>query len=80
MVFVRVTIDSQSEAEMCKLEQEVMVLDNVVSCYSIDGDADFLLQVVAADMGVYVDFPMSMIRKLPKIKEMHSILVLKEIK
>lgn len=59
MVFVRVTIDSQSEAEARKFEQEVMALDNVVSCYSIGGDADLLLQVVTADMGAYVDFVMS---------------------
>lgn len=73
MVCVRVTIDSQSEAEAGKFEQEVMVLDNVVSCYSIAGDADFLLQVVGGDTGAYVDFVMSVIRRLPKIKEMHSI-------
>lgn len=80
MVCVRVTIDSQSEAEVGKFEQEVMVLDNVVSCYSIAGDADFLLQVVAGDTGAYVDFVMSVIRRLPKIKEMHSILMMKAIK
>lgn len=32
MVFVRVTIDSHSEAEARKFVQEVMALDNVVSC------------------------------------------------
>ncbi|WP_343550387.1 Lrp/AsnC family transcriptional regulator [Pantoea sp.] len=80
MVFVRVTIDSHSEAEARKFEQEVMALDNVVSCYSIGGDADFLLQVVAADMDTYADFAMSVIRRLPGIKEMQSMFVLKEIK
>lgn len=63
MVFVRVTIDSYSEAEERKLEQEVMASDNVVSCYSIGGDVDFLLQVVAADMDAYADFAMSVIRR-----------------
>jgi len=57
-----------------------MVLDNVVSCYSIGGDADFLLQAVAADMGAYADFAMSMIRRMPGIKEMQSMFVVKEIK
>jgi len=80
MVFVRVTIDSHSEAEARKFEQEVMALDNVVSCYSIGGDADFLLQVVAADMDAYAEFAMSVIRRLPGIKEMQSMFVLKEIK
>ncbi|MBY4840096.1 Lrp/AsnC family transcriptional regulator [Pantoea sp. DY-5] len=80
MVFVRVTIDSHSEAEARKFEQEVMALDNVVSCYSIGGDADFLLQVVAAYMDAYAEFAMSVIRRLPGIKEMQSMFVLKEIK
>ncbi|WP_210080291.1 Lrp/AsnC family transcriptional regulator [Pantoea endophytica] len=80
MVFVRVTIDSHSEAEARKFEQEVMALDNVVSCYSIGGDADFLLQVVAADMDAYAEFAMSVIRRLPGIKEIQSMFVLKEIK
>ncbi|MEN4636552.1 Lrp/AsnC family transcriptional regulator [Pantoea agglomerans] len=80
MVFVRVTIDSHSEAEARKFEQEVMALDNVVSCYSIGGDTDFLLQGVAADMNAYADIAMSVIRRLPGIEEMQSMFVLKEIK
>ncbi len=43
MVFVRVTIDSHSEAEARKFGQEVMALDNVVSYYSIGGDTCFLV-------------------------------------
>jgi transcriptional regulator, AsnC family len=80
MVFVRVTIDSHSEAEARKFEAEVTALDNVVSCYSIGGDADFLLQVVSADMDAYAEFAMSVIRRLPGIKEMQSMFVLKEVK
>jgi DNA-binding Lrp family transcriptional regulator len=80
MVFVRVTIDSHSEAEARKFEAEVTALKNVVSCYSIGGDADFLLQVVSADMDAYADFAMSVIRRLPGIKEMQSMFVLKEVK
>lgn len=80
MVFVRVTIDSHSEAQARKFEAEVTALDNVVACYSIGGDADFLLQVVSADMDAYAEFAMSVIRRLPGIKEMQSMFVLKEVK
>ena len=80
MVFVRVTIDSHSEAEARKFEAEVTALENVVSCYSIGGDADFLLQVVSADMDAYAEFAMSVIRRLPGIKEMQGMFVLKEVK
>ena len=80
MVFVRVVIDSHSEAEAKKFEAEVTALEDVVACYSIGGDADFLLQVVARDLDSYADFAMSVIRRLAGIKEMQSMFVLKEIK
>ncbi|WOE30843.1 MULTISPECIES: Lrp/AsnC family transcriptional regulator [unclassified Acinetobacter] len=80
MVFVRVSIDHHSEKEAKKFEEEVTALDYVVACYSIGGDADFLLQVVSPDLDTYADFSMSIIRRLPGIKEMQSMFVLKEIK
>ncbi|ELY3542594.1 Lrp/AsnC family transcriptional regulator [Cronobacter turicensis] len=80
MVFVRVSIDSHSEAQARRFEQEVMELENVVACYSIGGDADFLLQVVSRDLDAYAGFAMSVLRRLPGIKEMQSMFVLKEIK
>ncbi|ATA19604.1 DNA-binding Lrp family transcriptional regulator [Gibbsiella quercinecans] len=80
MVFVRVSIDSHSEAEAKRFEQDVTDLDDVVACYSIGGDADFLLQVVARDLDSYAEFAMAVIRRLPGIKEMQSMFVLKEIK
>lgn len=80
MVFIRVSIDSHSEAEAKKFEEKVLELENVVACYSIGGDADFLLQVVSEDLDTYADFSMSTIRRLPGIKEMQSMFILKEIK
>ena len=80
MVFIRVSIDSHSEKEAKKFEEEVSALEHVVACYSIGGDADFLLQVVSPDLDTYAEFSMSIIRRLPGIKEMQSMFVLKEIK
>ncbi|GGW24520.1 Lrp/AsnC family transcriptional regulator [Halomonas sp. 141] len=80
MVFIRIKIDRHSESEARKFEQEVMQLEDVVACYSIGGDADFLLQVVASDLDSFADFAMSSVRQLPGIKEMQSMFVLKEIK
>ncbi|WGX72326.1 Lrp/AsnC family transcriptional regulator [Acinetobacter radioresistens] len=80
MVFIRVSIDSHSEKEARKFEEEVIALEHVVACYSIGGDADFLLQVVSPDLDTYAEFSMSVIRRLPGIKEMQSMFELKEIK
>ena len=80
MVFVRISIGHHSEAEAKKFEEQVMLLEDVVACYSIGGDADFLLQVVARDLDSFADFAMSVVRRLPGIKEMQSMFVLKEMK
>ena len=66
--------------EAKKFEERVTELEHVVACYSVGGDADFLLQVVSPDLDTYAEFSMSTIRRLPGIKEMQSIFVLKEIK
>jgi Lrp/AsnC family transcriptional regulator, leucine-responsive regulatory protein len=80
LAFIRVKIDSHSEEEAEAFAAEVIGLDEVVACYSIAGDADFLLQVVSPDLDAYADFAMSTLRRLPRIKEMQTTFVLKEIK
>ncbi|GAA4183973.1 Lrp/AsnC family transcriptional regulator [Shinella granuli] len=80
LAFIRVKIDSHTEAEAEAFASAVMKLDCVVACYSIAGDADFLLQVVSQDLDTYSDFAMSVVRRLPGIKEMQTTFVLKEIK
>lgn len=80
LAFVRVSIDSHSEAEAEAFARAVGRLDEVIACYSVAGDADFLLQVVSRDLDTYADFAMNVIRRLPRIKEMQTTFVLKEIK
>lgn len=80
LAFVRVKIDSHSEAEARKFEDDIQRLDEVVACYSLAGSADFLLQVAAADLDAYAEFAMNVIRRLPRIKEMETAIVLKEVK
>ncbi|PLX35826.1 MAG: AsnC family transcriptional regulator [Hyphomicrobiales bacterium] len=80
LAFIRVRIDSHSEGEAEEFSRKVAELDEVVACYSIAGDTDFLLQVVSPDLDTYADFAMTVVRRLPRIKEMETTFVLKEIK
>jgi DNA-binding Lrp family transcriptional regulator len=80
LAFVRVKIDSHSDTEAQKFEEDVLNLEAVVACYSVAGDADFLLQIVSPDLDRYAEFAMTVIRRLPCIKEMQTMMVLKEIK
>jgi Lrp/AsnC family transcriptional regulator, leucine-responsive regulatory protein len=80
LAFIRVKIDSHNQAEAEEFARSVARLREVVACYSVAGDADFLMQVVAADLDAYADFAMNVVRRLPRIKEMQTTVVLKEIK
>ncbi|MBY3395037.1 Lrp/AsnC family transcriptional regulator [Rhizobium laguerreae] len=80
LAFVRVQIDTHSHDEAERFEREVGELEAVIACYCVAGEADFLLQVVAADLDSYAEFAMTVIRRLPGIKEMHTMFVLKDIK
>lgn len=80
MAFVRVQIDSHSQTEAQRFEKEVLAIDAVIACYAIAGEADFLLQIVADDLDTYADLAMAELRRLPRIKEMTTIFVLKELK
>lgn len=80
LAFIRVKIDGHSAEEARQFETDVLRLEEVVACYTIAGDADFLLQVAIQDLDAYSDFATTVLRRLPRIKEMHTTFVLKEIK
>lgn len=80
LAFIRVKIDSHSEEDAQRFEQEVGELPSVIACYAIAGDADFLLQVVAKDLDSFSSFAMEVVRRLPGIKEMQTSFVLREVK
>lgn len=80
LVFVSVQIDTHSVEEASAFERAVVDYPQIVSCHSIGGGADFLLQVVCSDLDDYADFSMEHLRRMPGIKAMTSSFALKEIK
>lgn len=80
LVFVSVQIDTHSEEEAGAFEKAIATLPKIVSCHSVGGGADFLLQVVCKDLDDYAEFSMTQLRRLPGIKAMTSSFALKEIK
>lgn len=80
LAFVRIVIEGHSIEEAREFERAVARLEEVVACYSVAGDADFLLQVVARNLDDYAEFAMGTLRALPRIKEMQTTFVLKEVK
>ncbi|MEC8325101.1 MAG: Lrp/AsnC family transcriptional regulator [Pseudomonadota bacterium] len=80
MAFVQLTYIEHDEKTTKDFEQMILACDNVLTCYNMTGDADFLLQVVAKDLDDYSTFIDNVLRKLSGVSSIRSSISLKEIK
>lgn len=53
-IFVRVTLDGQQREKLAHFETAVRQVPEVMDCYLISGDFDYLLRVIARDNADYV--------------------------
>ncbi|MCK9782435.1 MULTISPECIES: Lrp/AsnC family transcriptional regulator [Enterobacterales] len=78
--FMNITLDLHSEDNMAHFEQEIMKIDNVISCHNISGRYDYMLQLVVKDMEDFHNVSMMKIRAIGNIKEMNTSFSIREIK
>src|SRR5690606_6799125 len=60
--------------------QDILKIDEVVECYNISGDYDFILKVFAKDMQHYQEFVFNKLGAVESIGSTHSSFVMAEIK
>ncbi|MDA3903877.1 MAG: Lrp/AsnC family transcriptional regulator [Desulfuromusa sp.] len=53
-VFVRVTLEGQQKEKLQRFEQEIGQVKEVMECYLMSGDSDFLLRVIVRDNEDYM--------------------------
>src|SRR5438132_6927854 len=56
-VFVQISLDLQLEGRLEIFEQAIMQRPEVLECYLMTGDADYLVRVVVPDVLAYERFP-----------------------
>ena len=80
MVFAQVKLTSHGRTNLSAFAEAVRSFDEVMDCYVLLGNVDFLLQVVAADIKAYERFFFEKLSQLPGIQEVTSSIVLSETK
>jgi Lrp/AsnC family transcriptional regulator, leucine-responsive regulatory protein len=53
-VFVRVTLDGQQRERLSTFEEAIRTVPEVMECYLMSGDVDYLLRVIVRDTNDYV--------------------------
>jgi len=79
-VFVQVTLERQSEQALEVFETTVSRLPEVMECYLMSGDADYLLRIVVRDTVALKDFIMDKLTRTPGVANIRSSFALKQVK
>lgn len=79
-VLLAVAMIEHTDENRHDFEAFVGTLPQVTECYSVSGERDYVLHVVAADMDAYTNFLNQQILKHPAVRSASSTFVLKRVK
>ena len=79
-VLLLVAMTEHTDENRRDFENHVRSLPDVLECFSVSGERDYMLQVVAQDMDSYTDFLNTEILKHPAVRSASSTFVLKRVK
>lgn len=78
-VFVRITLTSQQQDDLAAFEAEAKQIPEVMECYLMSGDADYLLRVIVADARDYERVHSQHLTRLPGVDRVHSSFALRTV-
>ncbi|GAO43351.1 Lrp/AsnC family transcriptional regulator [Flavihumibacter petaseus] len=80
IIFCNIRLKQHDKSIGHQFVTDIMKLKEVVECYNISGDYDFLLKVYARDMKHYQDFVFNKLGSVKSIGSTHSTFVMCENK
>lgn len=80
MAFCHIKLVQHAQDYVIKFEKEVANLAEVMECYHISGDYDYLLKVVVSDMEAFREFMVNKLTTINHIGSTHSMFVINEVK
>jgi Lrp/AsnC family transcriptional regulator len=80
MVFAHVKLTSHGRSNLTNFAEAVRQYPEVLDCYVVLGNVDFLLRIVAEDIKDYERFMYEKLSQLPGVQEVNSSIALSEIK
>ncbi len=80
IVFVNITLEKQREDLLAHFERKMSEHSEIMQCYFVSGDTDYLLIIHVADMNHYNDFARHVFANEPNIKKFRSSFCLNRTK
>ncbi|WP_298897355.1 Lrp/AsnC family transcriptional regulator [uncultured Psychroserpens sp.] len=80
VTFCSIKLLQHTKNYVVDFEKEVTKLDEVLECYHISGDYDYLLKVLVADMDEFREFMVKKLTSISHIGSTHSAFMINEVK
>lgn len=77
-VFVRITLDGQQQSKLEAFEARIVNIEEVMECYLMSGDSDYILRIVCRDNDDYKRIH-DRLTNLPGVQRVHSSFALKTV-
>ena len=79
-VFINISLKSQSKESLGHFVQRICEHDEVMECYLMTGDSDYLIRVAVADIAALEKFILEQLTPIPGIEKIRSSFALKQVR
>lgn len=79
-VFISISLKQQSRSALQEFEGRIAARDEVMECYLMTGDADYLLRVAVPDMPALERFILEQLSPIAQVEKIRSSFALKQVR
>jgi Lrp/AsnC family leucine-responsive transcriptional regulator len=79
-VFISISLKEQSKEALAEFEHRISEHDEVMECYLMTGDSDYLIRVAVADMAALEKFILEQLTPISGIEKIRSSFALKQVR
>jgi len=79
-VFIFISLKEQSRASLQAFEARVSAHEEVMECYLMTGDADYLIRVAMPDIAALERFIVEELSPMPEVEKIRSSFALKQVR
>ena len=79
-VFINISLKSQAKDSLAAFERRIAEHDEVMECYLMTGDSDYLIRVAVPDIAALERFILEQLTPIPGIEKIRSSFALKQVR
>jgi DNA-binding Lrp family transcriptional regulator len=79
-VFISISLKEQSKAALAEFEQRIAEHDEVMECYLMTGDSDYLMRVALPNIAALEKFILEQLTPISGIEKIRSSFALKQVR